>query len=65
MKNRSSILAAYFKRLLHDESGASTLEWTLIVGTIILPFYAMIHFSLDILVAYYQVSMDLVGLPFP
>ena len=57
--------AVRMKRLHRHMRGASTLEWTLVVGTVAIPFYAIIHLALSVLVKYYQMSMDFVGMPFP
>lgn len=50
---------------LHDEEGATTLEWTLLLAAIALPSWVIIRIALATLVAYYQMSVTLLGLPTP
>jgi Flp pilus assembly pilin Flp len=48
-----------------DQSGATTLEWALLLGVIGLPSYALIRVALEALVGYYQMVVMLNSLPFP
>lgn len=50
---------------LRDEEGATTLEWTLLLAAIALPSWVIIRIALATLVAYYQMSVTLLGLPTP
>ncbi len=61
-------------RLLHadsgrglraDESGATTLEWTLLLGAIALPSYWIFQTLLSLIFEYYRMMSTLNGLPFP
>lgn len=52
-------------RLGPDESGATTLELTLLVAVIAVPGYVLIRVGLATLVAHYQMVTMLNGLPFP
>ncbi|MCC6679614.1 MAG: Flp family type IVb pilin [Phycisphaeraceae bacterium] len=52
-------------KLRRDVSGATALEWTLLLAVIVLPSYAIIRMALDLLVAHYQLIVTLNGLPFP
>lgn len=53
------------KRLAGDNSGATTLEWALLLGAIALPSYFIIRMALETLVEYYRMMTTLNGLPFP
>ncbi|QQE12086.1 hypothetical protein JD969_01020 [Planctomycetota bacterium] len=53
------------KRFIRNQRGATMLEWLLVVGAIVLPSYVVIQILLDTLVGYYQMSVEVNGLPFP
>lgn len=53
------------QELAGDENGATTLEWTLLLAAIALPSWLIIRIVLATLVAYYQMSVTLLGLPTP
>ncbi len=48
-----------------DESGGTTLEWTLLLVAIVLPGYYLIRTGIAMLVGYYQMMAFLNSLPFP
>lgn len=52
-------------RLHRDATGATALEWTLLLAAIALPSYAIIRIGLATLVAHYEMITTLNGLPFP
>jgi len=54
-----------FRMLRRDESGATMLEWTLLLAVIVLPSYALLRLALDVLVAHYRMIVTLNGLPLP
>ncbi len=61
MENVKRLLA----KLRRDVSGATMLEWTLLLAVIVLPSYAIIRMALSVLVAHYRLIVTLNGLPFP
>ncbi len=48
-----------------DDSGATTLEWALLLAAIAIPSYWIIKQSLILLTDYYRMMTTLNGLPFP
>ena len=48
-----------------DESGATTLEWSLLLATVAIPSYALIQLSLAYLTDLYRAKAMLNALPFP
>ena len=55
----------WLARLRSDVSGATMLEWSLLLAVIVLPSYALIRMALAVLVAHYRLIVTLNGLPFP
>jgi len=53
------------RKLLHNQHGATTLEWALLLGVIAFPSYYIIQAALSALVAHYQMVATLNALPFP
>jgi hypothetical protein len=58
-------LTHLFRRLTANQDGATTLEWTLLMGAIALPGYFIIKMALAVLIAHYQMVTTLNALPFP
>ena len=58
-------LKAKIKRFRRSQRGATAIEYLLVIGAIVLPSYVMIQMMLDLLVTYYQITVDLNGMPFP
>lgn len=52
-------------RLGRDQTGLMTLEWTLIMVTVVLPCYYLMKVLLELLIAHYQMVSFLQTLPFP
>lgn len=52
-------------RLHQCRQGATTLEWVLLLAAIALPSYLIIEMALATLLAYYQMTVTINGLPFP
>lgn len=48
-----------------DESGATTLEWSLLLATVAIPSYALIQLALAYLTDLYRAKAMLNALPFP
>lgn len=48
-----------------DQTGATTLEWTLLLAAIAIPCYWVVKFALEALVGYYQMQTTITALPFP
>ncbi|MDD4891197.1 MAG: hypothetical protein PHU85_14845 [Phycisphaerae bacterium] len=48
-----------------DESGASMLEFTLLLAAIGIPMYVIIRIGLAVLIGQYQMTTFLNGWPFP
>ena len=48
-----------------SESGATTLEWALLLGATALPAYWILRISLNMLIEYYRMATTLNGLPYP
>lgn len=48
-----------------SESGATTLEWALLLAAIALPSYFILSVALAMLVDYYRMMTTLNALPFP
>jgi len=53
------------KQLAEDETGATTLEWALLLGAVVLPSFIIIQRLLDTLVSYYGLMTTLNGMPLP
>lgn len=51
--------------LLRDESGATTLEWALLLAAVVLPSYFILQTALATVVEYYRMMTTLNALPFP
>lgn len=58
-------LREYLRKLTGNQDGATTLEWALLMGAIVLPGYFIIKMALAILIAHYQMATTLNALPFP
>ena len=52
-------------RLMCDESGAMTVEWLLLTGTVVLPFGVMTSSLLVMLDIYFYRYAGIISLPFP
>ena len=63
--NHTTRLKRLLRRLTHDQQGATTLEWALLLGVIAFPSYYIIQAALSALVAHYQMVTTLNALPFP
>ena len=48
-----------------DETGATTLEWTLLLAAIAVPSYWIIQLALSALVGHYRMLTTINSLPFP
>ena len=67
MKALRSIIKSHLARLgrlVRDESGATTLEWSLLLAAIALPGYYVIRLALETLVLHYQMMTMINSLPF-
>jgi Flp pilus assembly pilin Flp len=53
------------RRAAADESGATTLEWTLLLAAIGIPSYWIIKVALATLINHYQMMTTINSLPFP
>jgi len=53
------------RRLIADQSGATTLEWALLLAAIALPSYYIIRATMSLLVEHYRMITAINGLPFP
>jgi Flp pilus assembly pilin Flp len=51
--------------LLRNESGATTLEWALLLAAVVLPSYFILQTALATVVEYYRMMTTLNALPFP
>lgn len=49
----------------HDEAGATTLEWALLLAAIALPSYWLMQLALNVLIGHYRMMTTLNALPFP
>ncbi len=52
-------------RLIKEDSGATTLEWALLLAAIGLPSYFILQACLGILVDHYRMTTTLLALPLP
>jgi Flp pilus assembly pilin Flp len=50
---------------IREESGATMLEWALLLGVIAIPGYWIIKAALVTLVGHYQMMTTVNGMPFP
>lgn len=50
---------------LSDESGATMLEWALLLGVIAIPSYWIVKLGMNVLIGHYQMITTVNGLPFP
>lgn len=55
----------WMRRLHRDRSGATMLEWALIVAAIALPSYVIIRMGVAMLAAHYRMATTLNEMPFP
>jgi hypothetical protein len=51
--------------LLGDQSGATTLEWSLLLAGVGLPILYVFNLLLQVLIAHYQLTTTINSLPFP
>jgi len=51
--------------LIADDSGATSLEWALTLGSLAIPLYLVIQIALAYLVDLYRAQMVVNGLPLP
>jgi Flp pilus assembly pilin Flp len=56
---------AFYRRVVCDETGATTFEWTLLLAAIAIPSLAIIRLALDVLIAYYSMMTTMNALPLP
>lgn len=54
-----------WRRVALEESGATTLEWTLLLAAIAIPSLAITRLALEVLLAYFEMMSTLNALPFP
>ena len=54
-----------WRRLAGDQSGATTLEWALLLAALAIPSYVIITMALETLLGHYRMMTVLNGLPFP
>jgi len=52
-------------KLLADQSGATSLEWALLLAAIGLPAWFILNGALNLLVAHYRMMTMINSLPFP
>lgn len=52
-------------RLSTDQSGATTLEWALLLAAVAIPSYYIIALALETLLGHYRMMTALNALPFP
>jgi len=64
-RTRITIRRLTRKAMRHDETGATALEWTLLLAAIAVPSYWIIKLALDTLIAHYQMMTTINALPFP
>ena len=48
-----------------DETGATTLEWALLLAAIALPSYWLMQLAMNVLIGHYRMMTTLNALPFP
>lgn len=58
-------LPRWLDRFDEDDSGATALEWTLLLAAIALPSYFIIRLGLDLLIAHYELIVTINELPVP
>jgi Flp pilus assembly pilin Flp len=58
-------VARYWRAVLDDQTGATTLEWALLLAAIALPSWFIIRTALATLVGHYRMMAALNALPFP
>src|SRR3990172_4804323 len=51
--------------LRRDQTGATTLEWTLLLAAIAVPSYFIFKLALAALIGHYQLVTTITALPFP
>ncbi|MHC4982627.1 MAG: Flp family type IVb pilin [Planctomycetota bacterium] len=54
-----------YRKLLADESGQTTVEWTLLLVVFALPMYLVFKMLVDVLAAHYRMVTFMETLPFP
>lgn len=62
---RWRMLARRWRAALDDQTGATTLEWALLLAAIALPSWFIIRTALATLVGHYRMMATLNALPFP
>jgi len=65
LKRRLRLTRRKLQRLHRQTSGASTLEWVLLLAAIGLPAYWMISMALAALIGHYHMITTLIHLPAP
>lgn len=56
---------ASLRRFVRDQTGATALEYLLVLGAIAIPSYFIIKIALAMLVDYYRMMATINALPFP
>jgi hypothetical protein len=57
--------ASVLTRLVKEDSGATTLEWGLLLAAIALPSFFILQACLGLLVDHYRMTTTLLALPLP
>lgn len=65
LKRRLRVAKRKLQRLHRQTSGASTLEWVLLLAAIGLPAYWIISMALAALTGHYHMITTLIHMPFP
>lgn len=62
---RTATRARSVPRILSDETGATMVEYTIIVAAIAIPMYFLFRIAMDTLLGHYAMMTFLNGWPFP
>lgn len=65
VRTQGESLCRLTRRLNADESGASMIEFALLLAGVAIPMYVVIRIGLAVLVGHYQMTTFMTGWPFP
>lgn len=65
MKRFYNSIVRLVPKRFRDDSGATMLEWALLLAGVVLPFWVIMQYGLDTLAAHYGLVTTLNQMPFP
>lgn len=65
MRPLNRLTSRLLPKRFRDDRGATTLEWTLLLGMVVLPAWVIIRYGLYALAGHYGLVTSLNQMPFP